>query len=321
MNFFADILELLQENADKDVETVLEGACPAAEFVSEDIESLGFEVSDYVNEAYIDYLTYKAESSQLMLECAGTVSAEKMSVIEDSINEGLTERGYSLIYRGVQAIKGFIIRLRKLIASNTLKSIKENIKKAGKIETDTETAKTVEDIVVTINVLLKKYVDFAMTVESIINMNAETQNDRSAYAKFSKEFTSDFDELIDKVDEKLKSYASAESSGEKSVDITSRAGALVKSCDSLIADINSSIKTWNKVVTKFEKMATNKDPSNERAYFAMHEITTTVIKYEGKILSAMFKLIGAANKTITRAIGGQNHNEKAGNNNAKEEQK
>lgn len=119
-----DILKLLSESQalECDIVSVMESVFPTPNFMNNSGRALACEVENFVNEAYVDYKLYTAETEQLMLESARSLDEHALNVMQDAINEGIGQKASAVVTRIVQAIKGLIRKLQVAITSHSVNS-------------------------------------------------------------------------------------------------------------------------------------------------------------------------------------------------------
>lgn len=321
MSFSSDLMKYLQEGAEAtaDIEAVLESVCPTPRFVSDDPYALGLEAINYMDEAYIDIVSYQAEGNQLMLESVNSVDEYKMGVISDSINEGVKEKAQSLGYRMVQAIKGFILKIRKMIASGTITSLKKKLMKtykSSKPQADASYDEYLNKILVLLKEILAVYNTYIASVRNIERTNANIRTEAESkgtktdkYGGISKDFASYMDSNISEISEKIKNLKKDSDSG-KIVDIGPKLVGVTDVLDKTVGCVNLSIKSWNGVVKRLEDMAMKHNPDDADQYKALHGEVSKLMKYESTVLSLIFKLINAGSSAVNSVLKSGNSEEK-----------
>ena len=301
MSFSADILKYLRESAEvsEDIESVLESACPTAQFYSTEPYAVALEACNYMDEAYIDMISYQADTNQLMLESVNSLDEHAMNTMVDAINEGVKEKANSLIYRVIQAIKGFITKIRAGLAKHSLNNLKKLIakKSVGIISTTAE--KCISDMVPIADSLIDAYRDMSEFAKKTVSENkylANNPEDFNRMAKDSLDMNDRRIEVIQKliaksVDVKPKIAEDGGKEGTSNEKFTAKLNDLIKRLDQLTSLISAGIGRWNSTVKTLERIAVDKGELNNDIFTKMHYYTKKLMTYEGQYVSMSFKLI------------------------------
>ena len=311
MSFSSDLMKYLQEGAEAtaDIEAVLESVCPTPRFVSDDPYALGLEAINYMDEAYIDFISYQAEGNQLMLESVNSVDEYKMGVIVDSINEGVKEKAQSLGQRMIQSIKGFIAKIRSMIAKHSIDKMLQKMdrdrtftlsdKESDAIDDIAKLVKDVQKSYLSISDVLKEFSEYINNTNHGIRTTLNDDSFNNHQGKLGKYRTA-----LNNVAEMLKNDSEASTTinpdAEKNQDDL-RGSKLAKDLYSLNKVVNASIGRWTTVLNQLEKHAASRESDDPGHYAVMHRGVRKLMALESSYLSICFQIISMATSIFNRA--------------------
>lgn len=313
MSFSSDLMKYLQEGAEAtaDIEAVLESVCPTPRFVSDDPYALGLEAINYMDEAYIDLVSYQAEGNQLMLESVNSVDEYKMGVIVDSINEGVKEKAQALGQRMIQAIKGFIAKIRSMIAKHSIEKMLRNMakdrtftlsnKENEAVDTITQLTKDIQDAYIEVSDFIKR--DFTKYLNDP-NHGIHRKMTRQSYG-MHQENLANYRSTLSGISDKLKNDTDAATKIRLAVEKNQdeiKGSKLAKDLLSLNKIVNASIGRWTSILNQMEKTAASRESDDPEHYKEMHMEVRRLMAIESGYINISFQTISMATSIFNRAV-------------------
>ena len=269
-----DILKLLSESQalECDIVSVMESVFPTPNFMNNSGRALACEVENFVNEAYVDYKLYTAETEQLMLESVRSLDEHALNVMQDAINEGIGQKASAVVTRIIQAIKGLIRKLQVAITSHSVNS-------AFKGLTD-----------ISGDAANKLYNEAVASGTLIVALSGIDINEITEENKQSK---------LDEIDKAVKTYS------ERKLDKvagTVYANKIKADFSKMLDEIKRLIKKMNELAKKIQQDAFAKEDNTKAIEDARAslQVVNRIVAEDLKVFSAVIKAASAARKATKK---------------------
>ena len=269
-----DILKLLSESQalECDIVSVMESVFPTPDFTNNSGRALACEVENFVNEAYVDYKLYAAETEQLMLESVRSLDEHALNVMQDAINEGIGQKASAVVTRIVQAIKGLIRKLQVAITSHSVNSAFK-----GLTDISGDAA----------NKLYSEAVASGTLIVALSGIDIDEITEENKQSK------------LDAIEKAVKTYS------ERKVDKTAgtvHANKIKADFSKMLDEIKRLIKKMNELAKKIQKDAFAKEDNTKAIEDARAslQVVNRIVSEDLKVFSAVIKAASAARKATKK---------------------
>ena len=269
-----DILKLLSESQalECDIVSVMESVFPTPDFTNNSGRALACEVENFVNEAYVDYKLYAAETEQLMLESVRSLDEHALNVMQDAINEGIGQKASAVVTRIVQAIKGLIRKLQVAITSHSVNSAFK-----GLTDISGDAA----------NKLYSEAVASGTLIVALSGIDIDEITEENKQSK------------LDAIEKAVKTYS------ERKVDKTAGtvyANKIKADFSKMLDEIKALIKKMNELAKKIQQDAFAKEDNTKAIEDARAslQVVNRIVAEDLKVFSAVIKAASAARKVATK---------------------
>ena len=269
-----DILKLLSESQalECDIVSVMESVFPTPNFMNNSGRALACEVENFVNEAYVDYKLYAAETEQLMLESVRSLDEHALNVMQDAINEGIGQKASAVVTRIVQAIKGLIRKLQVAITSHSVNSAFK-----GLTDISGDAA----------NKLYSEAVASGTLIVALSGIDIDEITEENKQSK------------LDAIEKAVKTYS------ERKVDKTAGtvyANKIKADFSKMLDEIKALIKKMNELAKKIQQDAFAKEDNTKAIEDARAslQVVNRIVAEDLKVFSAVIKAASAARKATKK---------------------
>ena len=269
-----DILKLLSESQalECDIVSVMESVFPTPNFMNNSGRALACEVENFVNEAYVDYKLYAAETEQLMLESVRSLDEHALNVMQDAINEGIGQKASAVVTRIVQAIKGLIRKLQVAITSHSVNSAFK-----GLTDISGDAA----------NKLYSEAVASGTLIVALSGIDIDEITEENKQSK------------LDAIEKAVKTYS------ERKVDKTAGtvyANKIKADFSKMLDEIKRLIKKMNELAKKIQQDAFAKEDNTKAIEDARAslQVVNRIVAEDLKVFSAVIKAASAARKATKK---------------------
>lgn len=269
-----DIMKLLSESysLENDIVGVMESIFPTPDFINSYGGALECEVENYVNEAYVDYKLYSAQTEQLMLESVKSLDEHALNIMQDAINEGIGQKASAIVTRIVQAIKGLIKKLQIAITSHSV-----NAAFKGLTDISGDAANKLFNEAMASYTLIKAL--------SGIDINDITEENKQS--------------KLDEIDKASKAYSDRKA--DKVANVV-HANKIKTDFSNMLNEIKGLIKKMNELAKKIQKDAFAKEDNTKAIDDARAslQVTNKIVSEDLKAFSAVVKAASAAKKAAKK---------------------